>query len=492
MDGVAGDDPASGAMIRSMRLGPYVALLRGNPAFTRLYVAQLISFAGDWFTQVALLGLVLQLTGSPAAASLLLVLQSAPFFLLSPLAGVVADRLDRRRVMVAVDLLRALAALALLLADDSGSLWIAFVATAGIAAGGAFFEPASAAALPNLVARDDLPVANVLMGAAWGTMLAVGAAIGGLVAALLGRDAAFLLDALSFLVSALLIVGIRGPFREPAAAPATSMPAGSVVADGPAVDGARPTNPREPETRPMQVPGIWSAMTETFALARADRRIASLLTVKAVFGIAGGVILLLAVFGTEVFDGGEVAIGVLFAARGLGALIGPFLARSWIGSDQGRLFTGIAVALAVFVLGYALLPFAPGLWIGAACVLVAHLGGGAQWTLSTYGLQRIAPDRIRGRVFGIDFALVTLTMAMSTVVAGILADALGPSRAMLVLLVPAVVGGAAWAAWSRPLMARGRSLSVGPPSPGQPPADTSAPEPIAAEASSADRSGASR
>ncbi len=460
-------------MIPAMRLGPYISLLRGNPAFTRLYTAQLISFAGDWFTQVALLGLVLELTGSPMAASLLLVLQTAPFFLLSPIAGVVADRFDRRRVMIAVDLLRVGGALSLLLADDTGTLWIAFVATAGIAAGGAFFEPASAAALPNLVSRDELPYANVLMGSAWGTMLAVGAAAGGLVAALLGRDAAFVIDGLSFLVSALLLLGIRRPFSERvdettgAAAPAGAEAGSAVAAATEAHAGGAP--PR---------PGLLAATGETLSLARSDRRVASLLTVKAVFGIAGGVILLLAVFGEEVYRGGELAIGLLFAARGLGALIGPFLARSWIGTDQGRLFVGVAIALAVFMLGYVLLPLAPVLWAGAVCVFIAHLGGGAQWTLSTYGLQRVVPDRIRGRVFSIDFALVTLTMALSTVVAGLTADTLGPRTAMVALLVPGVLGGLAWAAYSRPLMSR----TAGPLMP------ATAPEPVSEPAPN-DRSG---
>jgi MFS family permease len=444
-------------MIRAMRPGPYLALLRGNPAFARLYAAQLISFAGDWFTQVALLGLVLELTGSPAAASLLLIVQVAPFFLLSPIAGVVADRFDRRRVMVLVDLLRVAAALSLLLADDTGTLWIAFVATAGISAGGAFFEPASAAALPNLVSRGDLGYANVLMGSAWGTMLAVGAALGGLVAALLGRDAAFVVDGLSFLVSAMLLVGIRRPFSESAQASAPAGPAPAAPTPGSIAAGS---------TGAASRPGIFAALGETWTLARGDRRVASLLTVKAVFGVAGGVILLLAVFGEQVYQGGELAIGLLFAARGLGALIGPFLARSWIGADQARLFVGIAVSLGVFGLGYAMLPFAPFLWAGGLCVFVAHLGGGAQWTLSTYGLQRVVPDRIRGRVFSVDFALVTLTMAGSTLVAGLLADTIGPSAAMLVLLVPGLLGGLAWVLLSRPLMARTSELLAPEPSPG--------------------------
>ncbi|MGZ6256775.1 MAG: MFS transporter, partial [Candidatus Limnocylindria bacterium] len=181
-----------------MRLRPYLTLLRGNPAFTRLFSAQLISFAGDWFATVALLGLALELTGSPAVASLLLVVQEGAFALASPIAGVLADRYDRRRLMVAADLARVPVALAFLLARDPDTLWIAFVAAALLSLGAAVFEPTSSASLPNLVEEGELAEANVLIGSAWGTMLAVGAALGGLVAATFGRDVAFVVNAASF------------------------------------------------------------------------------------------------------------------------------------------------------------------------------------------------------------------------------------------------------------------------------------------------------
>ncbi len=198
-----------------MRASSYLSLLRGNPAFARLYGAQLASFAGDWFATVALLGLALELTGSATLASMVLVLQTGGFAAAAPLAGILADRLDRRRLLVAVDLARVPVALAFLLARDPETLWIAFVAVAMLAVGAALFEPTSSASLPNLVAPKDLPAANVLIGSAWGTMLAVGAGLGGLVAATLGRDAAFVINALSFLLSAWLIIGIRRPLQLP-------------------------------------------------------------------------------------------------------------------------------------------------------------------------------------------------------------------------------------------------------------------------------------
>jgi MFS family permease len=403
-----------------MRIVPYLRLLRTNPAFARLYAAQLTSFAGDWFATVALIGLAYELSGSAAVASLVLVLQTGGFALASPLAGMLADRFDRRLLLVGSDLARVPVALAFLLAREPETLWIAFVAVVLLAVAAAVFEPTSSASLPNLVDDEDLPTANVLVGSAWGTMLAVGAGLGGIVAATLGRDAAFLTNAASFAVSAWLILGIRRPLRAP------PDPGGTAAAPG----------------------GIGAAIT----FARSTHQVAAFLLSKTSFGVGTGVIALYAVFGRDVFGAGDAGIGVLFAARGLGALVGPFVARAVMGTDDRGLVRGIAVSFALAAGGYLVFPLSPALWVAAACVFAAHCGGGAQWTLSTLGLQRATPDGIRGRVFSLDYGLVTLTIAISTLAAGVLADAFPPRVAVWVMAGLIVAAGIAWIAFSRPLL----------------------------------------
>jgi MFS family permease len=411
-----------------MRLRPYLTLLRSNPAFTRLFAAQLISFAGDWFATVALLGLALQLTGSPAVASLLLVVQTGAFAIASPIAGVLADRYDRRRLMVIADLARVPVALAFLLARDPNTLWIAFAAVALLSLGAAVFEPTSSASLPNLVDEGQLPEANVLIGSAWGTMLAVGAALGGLVAATLGRDVAFVVNAASFGASALLIVGIRRSFRAPRE---TELP------------GERPARG-----------GVAESIRVVLRFARGNRTLAALLLSKTTFGVGTGVIVLLAVFGRDVFKAGDAGIGILFAARGLGALLGPFLVRSIVGVSERGLIGGIAASFGIFAVSYALLPLAPILPLAALAVFAGHLGGGAQWTLSSYGLQRAAPDAIRGRVFSFDYGLVTLTITLSTLVAGFLAERFSPAATTWSMVSLATTAAIGWIAFARPVWRR--------------------------------------
>jgi len=409
------------------KVSPYLALLRGNRDFTRLYAAQLISFAGDWFANVALLGLVLETTNSAAAASLVIVLQMAGFATISPFAGVLADRIDRKRLMVAADLVRIPIALLPLLSHDAATIWIAFVSLILLSAAGAFFEPASSAALPNLVDEAELSRANVLIGSAWGTMLAVGAGLGGLVAATLGRDAAFVIDAATFATSAALIIGIHRSFQ---------------LARDHVDHSAHETS-------------AFGAIRDALHFARQSKPIASFLLSKSTFGVGTGVVLMLAVFGRDVFSAGDVGIGLLFAARGLGALTGPFIARSLVTLDNRGLATGIAGALVVAIICYGLFPVAPSILLAALLVFGAHLGGGAQWTLSTLGLQRAAPDAIRGRLFSFDFALVTLTVGASTLLAGLVSEAFKPQVAVWAMVGLLAFSGVGWIWFSRSLWRRG-------------------------------------
>src|SRR5207237_6578689 len=192
----------------------YWRLLRHNRDFRLLYLGTLISLGGDWFLTVALLDLVLSLTGSATLASLMLLCQMLPIFFFTPVAGHMVDKVDRRKLMIIVDVARTGACLLPLLARTPALLPFAYAGVIVISIGSAYFEPASQAALPNIVTPEELGPANVLMGSTWGTMLAVGAAIGGVVTMRFGRDVSFIVDALSFLASAAILWRIRAQFAE--------------------------------------------------------------------------------------------------------------------------------------------------------------------------------------------------------------------------------------------------------------------------------------
>jgi MFS family permease len=389
----------------------YLRLLRRNRDFRLLYVGTLISLGGDWFLTVALLDLVLQLTGSATLASLMLLCQSLPIFIFTPIAGHVVDRVDRRKLMVLVDVARTGACLLPLLARTPALLPFAYLGVIGISIGSAYFEPASQAALPNIVAAEELGPANVLMGSTWGTMLAVGAAIGGAVTMRFGRDVSFVVDAISFLVSAGILSMMRVRFNE--------------------------------SREHHDAPPLLESIRETARYARANPRVLALLLVKGGHGLGAGVIALLSVYGREVFRAGAFGIGMLFAARGVGALLGPFVVRGLArGRDEWQYMT-VGPSIFLFGVCYMIFGFSRTLFVGAIAILIAHLGGGAQWQTSTFGLQRETPDWIRGRVFAADWGFATLTTAISSLLAGIAADRFGATAATIGVASISI----AWAVW---------------------------------------------
>ena len=413
------------------RLRSIAALLRRNPDFARLYLALLIAFAADWFATVALIDLVLELTGSTAAASVILVLQMAPFLVATPIAGMLADRFDRRLMLAGANVARGIVCIGLLFAVDAETVWIAFAVVGLLAFGAAFFEPTVSASLPNLVERSDLPTANALIGSAWGTMVAFGAAAGGIVAATVGREVTFLMYPLLFFASGALVWSVRRSMRE-----------GGAV---------------EPADAPRCLNGLVSTVTETLALARRDHAVAALLLTKPTFGVATGIVHMLAITSDDIWGAGQLGVGILFAARGLGALVGPFAARTFAVDDMTRLLRGISISFVVYLVGYALLPLSPVIWAAAVFIFIGHLGGGAQWTLSSFGLQRTTPDRVRGRVFAVDFGLALAISSISTLTAGWLAGTIGPLPTLYVMLGAMAVTVVIWFWWTTPVR-RGRSV----------------------------------
>jgi MFS family permease len=265
-----------------------------------------------------------------------------------------------------------------------------------------------------------------MMSSTWGAMLAVGAALGGVFTVAFGRDASFAADGVSFLLAAALILAVRRPTQQRA----DSGPRGRM--------------------RPL------ADTTETIRYARNHPVVAALLASKLGFGLAGGTVGMLALLATGPFHAGDGGTGLLLAARGAGVVVGPFIVRRLADRGPSGILLICGLAGLVFAAGYLTVGTAPTLGVAALGVLVAHLGGGAQWTLSTYGLQAATPDFIRGRVFAADFALVTLSVSASYLAAGALAEVTGPRLPTLLLAGVA----AAWALTYLALTRRLRSASA--------------------------------
>lgn len=371
----------------------YLPLLQRNRNFRLLYIGQTISQLGDWFNAVAVYALLLDLTGSATAVAWMLIVQMLPIALVGPVAGVVVDRLNRRRIMMAADIVRGCLILGLLLVRRADQIWIAYAVTAVTVAAQAFFEPARTATIPNITTADELLPANALSSATWSAMLAIGASVGGIVTAVFGRDVAFIINSASFFVSALFIAATR-------------------------YDATPAAKPRL--THLVDLTGI-PDLLDGVRYVRRNAHVAALMLVKAGWGLAGGILLLLTIFGQRVFPigaGAAAGIGVLYGARGVGAALGPIMLRWILGQRPSTLRRTIGPAYFMIGVFYAALAFARVLPLAALCVLFAHFGGSILWVFSTVLLQMEVPDEFRGRVFAAELALVTLTSSLSSYLTG--------------------------------------------------------------------------
>src|SRR5579872_4038290 len=164
----------------SISLGSYVRLLGTNRNFRRLWIAQIVSEIGDWFYTLSIYTLLLQLTGHAGSVALALVLQVLPQTFAGPTAGVVNDRLKRKHVMIAADLIRVVVVLAMLFVRSGSTVWMIYPLLVAETIMVAFFEPARNAVIPNISAPGDVLVANTLSSATWSVNLMIGAGIGGL------------------------------------------------------------------------------------------------------------------------------------------------------------------------------------------------------------------------------------------------------------------------------------------------------------------------
>jgi len=390
------------------------SVLRTNRDVRRLFIADNISIMGDYFTYVALAGLVKDSTNSNLMVALVYVAFTLPSFFISPIGGAVVDKFDRKQVLVIVSLMQALCAVGLLFITAS-TIWLGLLAQVSITALSAFINPAVSAALPNVVRNaEELRHANALFGASWGAMVFLGAAFGGYFSQTFGRTATFAVDIATFVIAAGLIALIKTPMQEQTAAPART-----------------PVRP-------------WHDMLEAFHFAQSDHAIFALTASKATFAVGAGAVSQLAILAADAFQSGDGGHGLLLAARGLGAALGPLLVTRLVRNNFSRLLTICGISGFAFSLCYLGVSVAPTLGVACLCIMVAHFGGGAQWTLSTLGLQMRSPDHLRGRVLAADMALATLMMGLSSIASGVLGEFFPVRIAIAIMGGTAVVAASAF------------------------------------------------
>lgn len=419
----------------------YWRLIRSNRNFRLLWGAQFVSEIGDWLYMVAIFSSLLELTGSARVVASAFVMQVLPQCFVAPAAGVINDRLSRKKVMIVTDWCRAIIVFTMMFVQTPGLLWALYVLLVLETICWAIFEPAHTAVIPNITSEKETLVANTLSSVTWSFTLAVGSAIGGVIAAYFGRTTVFVLNAASFVISALLIRQMR--FTEP-----------------------------HTEGRPaMRIADLFdfTPIAEGIAYVRRDARLFATMFVKCGIGLMGSNWVLLPLFGERIFplsvsgldakSAGMLSMSLLMGCRGIGSLLGPLVAARWTDDKERTYLHAILIAFLLAAVGYALLGIAPTLLLAAVGVVVAHSGGSIAWVYSTTLLQTGTNDQFRGRVFSAEFAFSMAALSVVSYSAGVLADTGISVRTLalwtaLIVLIPTLL----WAVALRTVWARSKCV----------------------------------
>jgi Na+/melibiose symporter-like transporter len=374
-------------------------LVARHRGYRLLLTAGLISLAGDWVLSVGLTYLVYRLTGSTLASGIMLLAWWLPQILLGSLAGVLADRWDRRLTMVFADLLLAAGLFPLLLVHGPGQVWVVYLVAFWEGAVEQFFTPAQAASVPHLVDADELTAANGVYGQAQSVARLAGSAIGGVIAAYGGLTAVALSDAATFAVSAMLLARVRGY--------------------GTATRTAGETGGRR-QARAEWAAGIRKCVR--------DPILRLMIAFIAVTSVGEGISLaLLAPFVSRVLHGDASAYGTILALQAVGGIAGGVLMASYGHRLPVRALVGAgSVLFGALDLMLFLYPLAlPGLWPAGLLIALAGLPGAALVAGYTTALQVQAGNDHRGRVFGAFATVQAAAILLGIAAGGTLGSAIG-------------------------------------------------------------------
>lgn len=374
----------------------YVQLVRENKTYRQFWLAAFISMFGEWFNTIALFLLILKYTDSELLLGILMAVRMGCFALMQPFFGLLADRVNRKKLMIITNILQMFLALVFIAVDGPEDMWWMFLCSGGMMAMHGLYVTAERAALPNIVHSEDLTTANALDSATWSTALCLGAFAGGLVVSEFGVNVAFVIDSVTFLVGTILLIPLTVPQTF------DKMSSGSIITSA--------------------LKDIWIGQKRI----KSDPRLFRIIFAKTSWNIAGGglagVFLVLA--GNDVeFVGAALGFGIFFFARGVGTGIGPILARRLFKNSEKwpRLVGLLIVVSGLFYLLVGISLNGP-LLLTLALVTLAHTASGGNWVLSTVLTQQWVEDEMRGRVFSTDMLLLSLGQVVSTISAGYLVE----------------------------------------------------------------------
>jgi len=374
----------------------YIEFFSSNAKYRRLWAASVISLLGEWFNTIALFLLILEYSGSEFLLGILFSVRMILFGISQPINGLLADRLNRKSLMLWSNIAQIFLALTFLMVDGPEDMWWLIAVSGIMMLFHGVYVTAERAAVPNIVDDDDLITANAIGSASWSTALCTGAMLGGIVVSQWGTDAAFVIDSFTFLLSAIILIPLS-------------------------IEQTVDENMKGPIFR-TAVKNIKIGWDRIYS----DKKLLRIVFAKTSWNLAGaglaGVFLVLA--GSDISGyGAAFGFGLFFFARGIGTGIGPLIARS-VFKDRSKWpnMVGLLVSLSgifYFFVGLTIDYYLP---LTVFLIICAHSASGGNWVLSTVLTQTWVEDEVRGRVFSMDMLLLGLSAGFSTTTAGYLVE----------------------------------------------------------------------
>jgi MFS family permease len=379
----------------------FARLLQSNRNYRFTWTGQVVSEVGDHFNNIAVFSLALANTGSGLVVAGILIARALMAVLGGPLAGVLLDRMDRKRIMIASDLVRAVIAIAFIWAIPPGRTWLLYLLSGLLMLASPFFTSGRASILPAIATRTELHTANSLTQLTQWSTITVGSLIGGGSVTAFGYQIAFLFNALSFAFSALCISQLR-------------------VDRGFRVE--RSTLAEDKVVRP------WHEYKEGLRYMRATPLILGIGLIGVGWATGGGAAqILFSLFGEQVFHRGPAGIGLIWGASGFGLVCGAMLGH-YLGHRIGFRAYKLTISICYVVHGgsYVLFSQAPTFGLAMWLIGLSRAAVGVSAVLNMSQLLRHVADEFRGRVFSTVETMNWSTMMVSMAIAGGVSDHVSP------------------------------------------------------------------
>ena len=373
----------------------YMELLRTNAEFRLVWFGKVFGLLGEWIGYVAVMGLVMDLTGSGLVVAVVMISRALPFTLFGMISGVLLDRIDRKKVLIVSDIFRGMLAFGFLAVNSGSEIWLVYLLGGAMQSLAAFFNPGLNAVIPSICREEERVTANALLQATFGAAMIVGSALVGVILALTGREWGFLVNGITFFLSAFCILKVKIPTE------------------------IHPEDQESPIEQFREGIGFITSNFPVFAiiLRRMGER------------LGAGFNALLPVYAVQIWNAGEKGIGILYSITGMGLVFGSWVAKKHL-SQKGitrapRVIGWGNVGEAFFWVAFA---FSPNLWVGAAMLALMVACDIATQVAEVSWLQNIVPNRLLGRVFAVRETLLTLAWTVALSVTGVILETWGPQQ----------------------------------------------------------------